>query len=77
MGESFTFTLAPTQEAVAQGFQREYELFGTPESYFLQLPEMLNQKRKKLATCLESVGLQPILPEGGYFMISDISSLSE
>uniref|UniRef100_A0A8C7HN06 Kynurenine aminotransferase 1 n=1 Tax=Oncorhynchus kisutch TaxID=8019 RepID=A0A8C7HN06_ONCKI len=62
------------QEAVAQGFQREYELFGTPESYFLQLPEMLNQKRKKLATCLESVGLQPILPEGGYFMISDISS---
>nr|XP_046146268.1 kynurenine--oxoglutarate transaminase 1 isoform X3 [Oncorhynchus gorbuscha] len=63
------------QEAVAQGFQREYELFGTPESYFLQLPEMLNQKRKKLATCLESVGLQPILPEGGYFMISDISSL--
>ncbi|XP_062334714.1 kynurenine--oxoglutarate transaminase 1 isoform X1 [Osmerus eperlanus] len=61
------------QEAVAQGFQREYEQFGTPESYFQQLPDRLHHKRRKLATCLESVGLHPILPEGGYFMIADIS----
>lgn len=65
------------QEAVAYGFEREYELFGTPESYFQQLPAMLHQKRKKLASCLQSVGLQPIMPEGGYFMITDISSVSE
>uniref|UniRef100_A0AAY5KVB9 Kynurenine--oxoglutarate transaminase 3 n=1 Tax=Esox lucius TaxID=8010 RepID=A0AAY5KVB9_ESOLU len=63
------------QEAVAVGFQREYEHFGTPESYFLQLPERLQHKREKLAACLESVGLQPVLPEGGYFMIADISSV--
>uniref|UniRef100_A0A672IBL2 Kynurenine--oxoglutarate transaminase 1-like n=1 Tax=Salarias fasciatus TaxID=181472 RepID=A0A672IBL2_SALFA len=63
------------QEAVAQGFQREYELFGTPESYFQQLPAMLHHKRKKLASCLQSVGLQPVMPEGGYFMIADISSI--
>ncbi|XP_030598418.1 kynurenine--oxoglutarate transaminase 1-like isoform X1 [Archocentrus centrarchus] len=63
------------QEAVAHGFEREYELFGTPESYFQQLPAMLHHKRKKLASCLESVGLQPIMPEGGYFMITDISSV--
>lgn len=63
------------QEAVAQGFEREYELFGTPESYFQQLPAMLHHKRKKLASCLQSVGLQPIMPEGGYFMIADISSI--
>ncbi|XP_059213493.1 kynurenine--oxoglutarate transaminase 1-like isoform X2 [Centropristis striata] len=63
------------QEAVARGFEREYEVFGTPESYFQQLPAMLHQKRKKLAACLESVGLQPIMPEGGYFMITDISSV--
>ncbi|XP_041815903.1 kynurenine--oxoglutarate transaminase 1-like [Chelmon rostratus] len=63
------------QEAVAQGFEREYELFGTPESYFQQLPAMLQHKRKRLASCLESVGLQPIMPEGGYFMITDISSV--
>ncbi|XP_026209427.1 kynurenine--oxoglutarate transaminase 1 [Anabas testudineus] len=63
------------QEAVAQGFEREYELFGTPESYFQQLPAMLHLKRKKLASCLEGVGLQPVMPEGGYFMIADISSV--
>ncbi|KAM7368788.1 hypothetical protein PAMP_013095 [Pampus punctatissimus] len=63
------------QEAVARGFEREYELFGTPESYFQQLPAMLHHKRKKLASCLESVGLQPIMPEGGYFMIADVSSI--
>ncbi|KAM4635386.1 kynurenine--oxoglutarate transaminase 1 isoform 2-T2 [Polymixia lowei] len=64
------------QEAVAQGFEREYEQFGTPESYFQQLPETLHHKRKKLASCLEGVGLQPIMPEGGYFMIADISSVN-
>ncbi|KAM9735216.1 kynurenine--oxoglutarate transaminase 1 [Menidia menidia] len=63
------------QEAVAQGFEREHELFGTPESYFQQLPAMLQNKRLKLASCLQSVGLQPIMPEGGYFMIADISSV--
>ncbi|XP_074546601.1 kynurenine--oxoglutarate transaminase 1-like [Halichoeres trimaculatus] len=63
------------QEAVAQGFEREYEVLGTPESYFKQLPAMLYHKRNKLAECLQSVGLQPIMPEGGYFMIADISSV--
>ncbi len=76
---SFVFVIhcSSQQEAVAQGFEREYELFGTPESYFQQLPAMLHHKRKKLASCLESVGLQPIMPEGGYFMVTDISSISE
>lgn len=64
------------QEAVACGFDREYNVFGTPESYFQQLPAMLHHKRKKLATCLESMGLKPIMPEGGYFMVVDISTLS-
>uniref|UniRef100_A0A3P8W8I7 Kynurenine aminotransferase 1 n=1 Tax=Cynoglossus semilaevis TaxID=244447 RepID=A0A3P8W8I7_CYNSE len=65
------------QEAVAHGFDREYELFGTPESYFQQLPALLQQKRKRLALCLESVGLKPIMPEGGYFIMADISSFND
>ncbi|KAI1904742.1 hypothetical protein AGOR_G00008830 [Albula goreensis] len=64
------------QEAVAQGFQREFECFGKPESYFLQLPEKVHLKRQKLAQCLVNVGLQPIMPEGGYFMIADISTMN-
>ncbi|AWP15506.1 putative kynurenine--oxoglutarate transaminase 1 [Scophthalmus maximus] len=63
------------QEAVGHGFEREHKLFGSPESYFQQLPATLQQKRTKLAACLESVGLQPVMPEGGYFMIADISSV--
>ncbi|KAK1787295.1 hypothetical protein P4O66_002802 [Electrophorus voltai] len=63
------------QEAVAVGFQREYDVFGTEESYFRQLPAQLHAKRLKLAKSLRSVGLQPILPQGGYFMTTDISSL--
>lgn len=65
------------QEAVARGFEREYEVFGTPESYFQQLPDMLCHKKDKLASLLESVGLKPIMPEGGYFMTADFSSISE
>ncbi|XP_068191793.1 kynurenine--oxoglutarate transaminase 1-like isoform X2 [Antennarius striatus] len=62
------------QEAVARGFQREYEVFGTAQSYFLQLPALLQTKRDNLASTLEEMGLKPILPQGGYFMIVDISS---
>lgn len=65
------------KEAVAVGFQREYDLFGTEDSYFLQLPLHLHEKRLRLADCLKSVGLKPILPQGGYFMIADISKLSK
>uniref|UniRef100_A0A674P3Z8 Kynurenine aminotransferase 1 n=1 Tax=Takifugu rubripes TaxID=31033 RepID=A0A674P3Z8_TAKRU len=66
----------PAQEAVARGFEREYEVFGTPESYFQQLPAMLHHKKNKLASLLKSVGLKPIMPEGGYFMTADFSSIS-
>lgn len=59
------------------GFEREYECFGKEESYFLQLPALLHHKRMRLAQSLQNVGLQPILPQGGYFMITDISTLSE
>ncbi|MGH0151353.1 UNVERIFIED_CONTAM: hypothetical protein FKN15_020385 [Acipenser sinensis] len=63
------------QEAVAHGFQRELDCFGKPESYFLQFPRQLQQKRSRLAQSLLAVGMQPIMPEGGYFLIADISTL--
>uniref|UniRef100_A0A9J8B0G7 Kynurenine aminotransferase 1 n=2 Tax=Cyprinus carpio TaxID=7962 RepID=A0A9J8B0G7_CYPCA len=64
------------QEAVAVGSQREYDVFGTEGSYFQQLPKHLHEKRLRLADCLKSVGLKPVLPQGGYFMIADISNLN-
>ncbi|XP_010141919.1 PREDICTED: LOW QUALITY PROTEIN: kynurenine--oxoglutarate transaminase 1 [Buceros rhinoceros silvestris] len=61
------------QEAVAQGFQRELELYGKPESYFMQLPRELQQKRDWLVQSLDAVGMKPIVPEGTYFLVADIS----
>lgn len=58
-------------------FQREYNMLGTEESYFKQLPKQLQAKRQRLAKCMSRVGLQPIIPEGGYFMMMDISNLSK
>ena len=43
-----------------------------PESYFRTLPEIeLKPKREKLAKILKNVGFEPIIPNGGYFMIAD------
>uniref|UniRef100_A0A7M4E2H9 Kynurenine aminotransferase 1 n=1 Tax=Crocodylus porosus TaxID=8502 RepID=A0A7M4E2H9_CROPO len=61
------------QEAVAQGFQRELERYGKPESYFVQLPQELQQKRDWLVQSLLAVGMKPIIPEGTYFLIADLS----
>ncbi|XP_030063754.1 kynurenine--oxoglutarate transaminase 1-like [Microcaecilia unicolor] len=61
------------QEAVSYMFKRELSLFGTPDSYFVQLPQELKQKRNRLAQCLTEVGMEPIIPEGSYYMMADIS----
>ncbi|NXT77856.1 KAT1 transaminase, partial [Zapornia atra] len=61
------------QEAVAQGFQRELQLYGTPDSYFIQLPKELQQKRDQMVQSLDAVGMKPIIPEGTYFLVADIS----
>ena len=65
------------QEVVAQGFQRELELYGKPDSYFVQLPKELQQKRDWLVQSLDAVGMKPIVPEGTYFLVADISEFSE
>ncbi|XP_027021178.1 kynurenine--oxoglutarate transaminase 1-like isoform X1 [Tachysurus fulvidraco] len=65
----------PTQEAVAVCFQKEYDAFGTEESYFTQQLMLLQAKRLRLIECLRSIGLQPFVPDGGYFIVTDISTL--
>ncbi|XP_028664863.1 kynurenine--oxoglutarate transaminase 1 isoform X2 [Erpetoichthys calabaricus] len=69
-------TATAAQEAVARGFQRELDVLGRPESYLFQLPRQLQEKRNRLVECLLSVGMRPIIPEGGYFLIVDISALN-
>jgi len=65
----------PTQEAVARGFEIELERLDTEESYFKSLPKELESKRDYVIKFLTEVGIKPIVPEGGYFVVADWSKL--
>lgn len=70
-------SICPVQAAVAQCFEREQQHFGQPSSYFLQLPQAMKLNRDHMIRSLQSVGLQPLIPLGSYFLIADISDFSE
>lgn len=65
----------PLEEALAVLFETELSRFSSPESYFEQLREELLPKRDRMAAMLSEIGMVPIVPEGGYFMVVDISNL--
>ncbi|XP_029906100.1 kynurenine--oxoglutarate transaminase 3 isoform X2 [Myripristis murdjan] len=67
----------PLQEAVAQGLQRDYQLMGQPECYFSSLAEELEGKRDRMATIIQEAGMSPVIPEGGYFMLVDVTALNQ
>ncbi|XP_054726298.1 kynurenine aminotransferase isoform X1 [Anastrepha obliqua] len=65
----------PIQEAVARAFELELERLDSSECYFNSLPQELKVKRDFMVKFLEHAGLKPTVPEGGYFMLADWSSL--
>lgn len=65
------------QEAVAHGFEQELVRLGKPDSYFVQLPKELQRKRDLLVESLAAVGMKPIVPEGTYYLIADLSTFSK
>ncbi|XP_012627622.1 kynurenine--oxoglutarate transaminase 1 isoform X1 [Microcebus murinus] len=64
-----------SQAAVAWSFEREQLCFGQPSSYFVQFPQAMQRRRDHMIRSLQSVGLQPVVPQGSYFLITDISDL--
>ncbi|CAK6441313.1 unnamed protein product [Pipistrellus nathusii] len=65
----------PLQEALAQAFWIDMKRMDDPECYFNSLPKELEAKRDRMAHLLENVGLKPVVPDGGYFIIADVSLL--
>ncbi|KAK2500077.1 hypothetical protein MC885_000423 [Smutsia gigantea] len=61
------------QAAAAESFEREQLHFGQPSSYFVQLPQAMQRNRDRMIRSLQSVGLRPVIPQGSYFLITDIS----
>lgn len=47
------------------------------DSYFNTISTELLPKRDRLASILIKCGLRPIAPQGGYFMLGDISHLTK
>ncbi|XP_076846520.1 kynurenine--oxoglutarate transaminase 3-like isoform X2 [Brachyhypopomus gauderio] len=67
----------PLQEAVALGLLRDSELMGQSDCYFSSLAVELEVKRDRLACILQQAGMSPVLPEGGYFMVVDVTALNQ
>ena len=49
----------------------------SPECFFNSIGPDLQRKRDVLAKVLEDVGLNPVVPEGGYFIMADWSKFAD
>ncbi|CAH2311484.1 kynurenine--oxoglutarate transaminase 3 isoform X1 [Pelobates cultripes] len=65
----------PLQEALAQALFKDFKRMDEPDCYFNSLAVELEAKRDRMAQLLQEAGLKPVIPEGGYFMLADISVL--
>jgi kynurenine--oxoglutarate transaminase/cysteine-S-conjugate beta-lyase/glutamine--phenylpyruvate transaminase len=65
----------PIQEATAIGFEKEMARLDRDECYFNSISTELVAKRDYMAKFLQDVGMEPTVPEGGYFMVADWSPL--
>ena len=63
------------QEAVAQALEKEILRLHQPDCYLTEFPRAMEKKRDEMARVLKEVGLQPILPEAGYFIVADTAPL--
>ncbi len=64
------FICAPTplQHGVAEGFK-------APKSYFDDLQDQFARKREWTCAALAQASLEPIVPEGAYYVLADVSKL--
>jgi aminotransferase len=58
----------PLQHGVAEGFR-------APESFFTALADDYGRKRGMTCEALDAAGLAPIVPEGAYYVLADVSKL--
>lgn len=56
-------------------FEEEYDKLGQTTSYFEETEKDLREKRDYLVGVLSKTEMKPILPQGGMFILADISQM--
>ena len=74
---SFTSTLIYWFSSICRAFEYELERLSSNECYFTSLSNQLRKKRDYLAKVLKNAGLEPIIPDGGYFIMADWSKFGK
>ena len=59
------------------GIELETSRLGQPGSYFKEVPAMLEKTRDEMVAVLREVGFKPIVPDGAYFIMTDVSGLGQ
>jgi len=67
----------PIQEAVARGFELEMTRLGEQDCYFNSISRDLVEKRDFISRVLADVGMKPVIPEGGYFIMANWKELAD
>jgi len=67
----------PIQEAVARAFELEMGRLESPDCYFRSISVDLQKKRDYIAKILTEAGMDPVVPEGGYFIMANWSKLAD
>lgn len=60
---------APLQMGVARGIDE------LPASYYQSLCQQYSSKRDKICSVLTKIGLEPYLPQGAYYVLSNVNNL--
>ncbi|OXA51497.1 kynurenine--oxoglutarate transaminase 3 [Folsomia candida] len=61
----------PGQEALAVSLEKEIKRLGTTNSFFYKMATDLKRRRDMMAKALKDTGMNPVVPEGGYFMLAN------
>ncbi|KAH7971043.1 hypothetical protein HPB49_018365 [Dermacentor silvarum] len=65
------------QEAIAVGLEKAMEPGSEPSRYWSDLSRDLQSKRDFLCASLRAAGMAPTVPQGGYFLVGNFSSLGK
>lgn len=63
--------VTPIQEALARCFEYAFPLLDTPECKLTALAKQLELKRAFMCKRICDAGMKPVVPDGGYFMLTD------